>query len=85
MVTWHRENFNTSPIGKGFDITEFDFNDDGGVVYDKDGAKITHWHQSHVTDGASAYRLDWNGKCVAFTGDGRPNSLTLKYAKGAIS
>src|SRR5262249_41755851 len=37
---------------------------------------------SHVSDGASAYRLDWNGMCVAYTGDGRPNSLTIKYAKG---
>ena len=84
MLAWHRENFDTSPIGKGFDIdvTEFDFRDDGGVVYNKDGVKIIHWRQSHVTDGASAYRLDWNGMCVAFTGDGRPNSLTAKYAKG---
>ena len=84
MVTWHRNNFDNSPIGKGFDIdvNEFDFNDDGGVAYEKDGVKISHWRQSHVTDGASAYRLDWNGMCVAFTGDGRPNSLTIKYAKG---
>ena len=84
MVTWHRNNFDNSPIGQGFDIdvNEFDFKDDGGVAYEKDGVKITHWRQSHVTDGASAYRLDWNGMCVSFTGDGRPNSLTLKYAKG---
>ena len=84
MLHWHRENFGTSPIGKGFDIElkEFDFKDDGGVVYEKNGVKITHWRQSHVTDGASAYRLDWNGMCVAYTGDGRPNSLTAKYAKG---
>jgi ribonuclease Z len=84
MLTWHRENFDASPIGEGFDIDvhEFDFRDDGGVVYEKDGVKVTHWRQSHVSDGASAYRLDWNGMCVAFTGDGRPNSLTIKYAKG---
>jgi hypothetical protein len=63
-------------------VNEFDYKDDGGVVYDKDGVKIIHWRQSHTEDGASAYRLDWNGMCVAFTGDGRPNSLTLKYAKG---
>ena len=25
---------------------------------------------------------DWKDMCVAFTGDGRPNSLTIKYAKG---
>src|SRR5262245_39604309 len=84
MVTWHRENFDVSPIGKGFDleVTEFPFDDDGGIAYEKNGVKITHWRQSHVTDGASAYRLDWNGMCLAYTGDGRPNSLTLKYAKG---
>ena len=84
MLTWHKASFDQSPIGKGFDmeVNEFDFRDDGGVAYDKDGVKITHWRQSHTEDGASAYRLDWNGMCVAFTGDGRPNSLTLKYAKG---
>ena len=84
MLAWHRESFDESPIGKGFDmeVNEFDFRDDGGVAYEKSGVKITHWRQSHTEDGASAYRLDWNGMCVAFTGDGRPNSLTIKYAKG---
>ena len=84
MLTWHRTSFDESPIGKGFDmeVHEFDFRDDGGVAYEKDGVRITHWRQSHTEDGASAYRLDWNGMCVSFTGDGRPNSLTLKYAKG---
>ena len=64
------------------DVNEFPFDDDGGVVYEEDGVKVTHWRQSHTQDGATAYRLDWNGMCVAFTGDGRPNSLTAKYAKG---
>lgn len=84
MLTWHKDSFDTCPIGEGFemDVNEFDYKDDGGVVYDKDGVKIIHWRQSHSEDGASAYRLDWNGMCIAFTGDGRPNSLTLKYAKG---
>jgi ribonuclease BN (tRNA processing enzyme) len=84
MLTWHKASFDESPIGEGFDLDvhEFDFRDDGGVIYDQDGVKISHWRQSHTEDGASAYRLDWNGMCVAFTGDGRPNSLTIKYAKG---
>ncbi|MBR1252853.1 ribonuclease Z, partial [Bradyrhizobium sp. AUGA SZCCT0240] len=70
--------------GKGYDIevNEFDYKNDGGVAYEKNGVRITHWQQSHGSDGASAYRLDWNGMCVAFTGDGRPNSLTITYAKG---
>ena len=84
MLAWHKESFDVAPIGDGWkvDVNEFDFNDDGGVVYDKDGVRIIHWRQSHVMDGASAYRLDWNGLSFAFTGDGRPNSLTAKYAKG---
>jgi ribonuclease Z len=83
MLTWHKDSFDLFPVGKGWDmeVNEFDFDDDGGVVYEKNGVKIIHWRQSHTEDGASAYRLDWNGMCVAFTGDGRPNSLTAKYAK----
>lgn len=84
MLLWHRESFELAPIGRGFDLDvhEFDFRDDGGVVYNQDGVVIRHWRQSHTEDGASAYRLDWNGLSFVFTGDGRPNALTLKYAKG---
>jgi ribonuclease Z len=84
MLTWHKDSFDIFPIGEGWnmDVHEFPFDDDGGVAYEKNGVKITHWRQSHTQDGASAYRLDWNDMCVAFTGDGRPNSLTIKYAKG---
>jgi ribonuclease Z len=84
MLTWHKDSFDIFPTGRAWEmaVNEFDFNDDGGTVYEQDGVKIIHWRQSHTEDGASAYRLDWNGMCVAFTGDGRPNSLTEKYAKG---
>lgn len=84
MLGWHRESFEIFPNGQGWDldVREFDFADDGGVIYDQDGVKVTHWRQSHGLDGASAYRLDWNGMSLAFTGDGRPNALTLKHAKG---
>jgi len=73
------------PIADAYDIdvTEFDFRDDGGVCYDKDGVKVTHWRRSHSMDGASAYRLDWNGLSFVWTGDGKPDQLTAKYAKGA--
>lgn len=64
------------------EVTEFDFRDDGGVCYDKDGVRVTHWRRSHAVDGASAYRLDWNGLSFVWTGDGKPDNLTAKYAKG---
>lgn len=84
MLRWHLEAFDVVPIGEGYEVevNEFDWRDDGGVCYDKDGVKVIHWRRSHAKDGASAYRLDWNGLSFVWTGDGRPDELTLKYAKG---
>ena len=72
------------PMADGYeiDVTEFDYTDDGGVCYDHDGVKVTHWRRSHAIDGASAYRLDWNGLSFVWTGDGKPDQLTAEYAKG---
>jgi ribonuclease BN (tRNA processing enzyme) len=84
MTGWHRDAFSVFPVGKGWDIeaNEFDFKDNGGLIYDENGVKIIHWERSHAKDGASAYRLDWNGLCFVWTGDGRPSELDEKYAKG---
>ena len=84
MTNWHRDAFSVFPVGKGWDIkvNEFDFRDNGGVVYEKNGVKVIHWQRSHAKDGASAYRLDWNGMCFVWTGDGRPSHLDKKYAEG---
>ena len=56
---------------------------ENGICYEKNGVTIRHWPRSHAKDGASAYRLDWNGLSFVWTGDGRPDELTAKYAKGA--
>ena len=84
MTGWHRDAFSVFPVGKGWDIEthEFDFRDNGGTVYEENGVKVIHWQRSHAKDGASAYRLDWNGLCFVWTGDGRPSKLDEKYAKG---
>jgi len=85
MVHWTTDAFNTIPIGDGFEIevNEFDFHDDNGICYDKDGVVIRHWRRIHNKDGASAYRLEWNGLSFVYTGDGRPDELTVKLAKNA--
>jgi ribonuclease Z len=84
MLNWHRDAFSVFPVGQGHDIqvNEFDFRDNGGVVYEENGVKVTHWQRSHAKDGASGYRLDWNDMCFVWTGDGRPSELDIKYAKG---
>jgi len=84
MTAWHRDAFSVFPVGKGWDIevNEFDFRDNGGVIYDENGVTVIHWQRSHAKDGASAYRLDWNGLCFVWTGDGRPSMLDVEYSKG---
>lgn len=87
MNRWHEENFDSCPIGDGFEIEvhEFDWKDRNGTCYDKDGVKVRHWPRSHVKDGASAYRLDWEeaGLSFVWTGDGRPDELSAEYSRGA--
>lgn len=84
MTAWHQDSFHGWPIGDGYKpaVHEFDFMDEGGVVYEQNGVKITHWPTSHTKDGATSYRLDWNGRSLCYTGDNRPNSLTIKHCKG---
>ncbi len=84
FTAWHEENFKIFPVGEGYDweINEFDFKKQGEEIYNENGVKIVHWPTIHVSDGASSYRLDWNGLSFCFTGDNRPNRLAIKYCKG---
>ena len=84
MTRWHWNAFSMAPVGDGFEIevNEFDWKDDNGICYDKDGVTIRHWRRIHSMDGSSAYRLDWNGLSFVWTGDGRPDEKTIEYAKG---
>jgi ribonuclease Z len=84
MTAWHQDSFHGWPVGDGYDpvVHEFDFMDEGGIAYEQNGVKITHWPTSHTKDGAISYRLDWNGRSLCYTGDNRPNSLTIKHCKG---
>ena len=62
---------------------EFDYKQDGGVVYEKDGVKITSFPAIHVLDGAVSYRLDWNGLSFVFGGDSAPNQWFIERSRGA--
>jgi ribonuclease Z len=84
MLQWHLEAFDVFPIGDGYEVevNEFDWKDENGICYDKNGVTVRHWRRSHAKDGASAYRLDWNGLSFVWTGDGRPDELSMKYGAG---
>lgn len=85
MMKWHLEEFDFGPIGDGYEVevNEFDWRKENESCYDRNGVNIKHWPRSHGKDGASAYRLEWNGLSFVWTGDGRPDELTAKYAAGA--
>ncbi len=62
---------------------EFDFKQDNGVVYEKNGARITSFPAVHVLDGPVSYRLEWNGLSFVFGGDSAPNKWFIERAKDA--
>ena len=62
---------------------EFDYKQDGGVVYEENGVKITSFPAVHVIDGPVSYRLEWKGLSFVFGGDSAPNKWFIEHAKGA--
>ena len=82
MTQWHQDSFHGWPIGDGYEMAvhEFDYMEEG-VAYEANGVRIMHWPTSHTKDGATSYRLDWNGRSMCYTGDNRPNSLTIKHCQ----
>ena len=86
MMTWHLENFDHCPIGEGYntEVVEFDYTDDNGICLQEEGLTVRHWGRSHVKNGASAFRVDWEEADLSFvwTGDGRPDETTIEFARG---
>jgi len=84
MMRWHTDAFQALPVGDGFevDVNEFDWEDDGGICFERNGITVRHWRRIHNMSGASGYRVDWNGLSFVWTGDGRPDSLTVEMAHG---
>ena len=69
------------PIEGGKAIAhEFDFRNEG-VIYEKNGVKISSFPAIHVLDGSVSFRLEWNGRSFVFGGDSYPNKWFIKYAK----
>lgn len=66
--------------GSQVDTTEFT----AGVIYDKDGVKITAFNVDHGPVKPSfGFRLDYKGHTVVLSGDTRYSEEVIKQAKGA--
>lgn len=69
--------------GQELIVTEFDYREVNGVVYDENGVTIRSFPAVHAFDGAVSYRLDWNGLSFVFSSDTYPNKWFNEYAKNA--
>jgi ribonuclease Z len=55
-----------------------------GVVYDRDGMRVTAFLVDHrPVEPAFGYRFDCGGKSIVLSGDTRPTPNLVKFAKGA--
>jgi len=48
----------------------------------ENGVTITHFPSVHNRAGSIAYKLEWNGLSLIFTGDTKPNDYVIKQANG---
>ena len=57
----------------------------GGVVYDKDGVRVTAFEVDHGDEikPAYGYRIDYKGRSVVLSGDTRFSENLIKHATGA--
>lgn len=89
LMKWHEESFSFLQTGMangedGYDIvaTELPYMKVGGVAYEKNGVKITHFPAVHARDGSISYKLEWNGLSMVFSGDTKPSNYMIDQAKG---
>lgn len=72
------------PIAGGEVIAhEFDFRNDGEVIYEENGVAIRSFPAIHILDGPVSFRLDWNGRSFVFGGDSYPNRWFIEHSRGA--
>jgi ribonuclease Z len=62
---------------------ELDWNKVGGVAYDnkETGVRITHFPVIHCRKGSIAYKLEWNGLSMIFSGDTKPEKISIDQAR----
>lgn len=67
------------PEGVAANVDEFTTS---GVVYEKDGVKVTAFEVDHGIKPAYGYRIDYDGKSVLLSGDTRLNDNVVKFGDG---
>ena len=52
------------------------------VVYDANNVTISYFPSIHTRDGSIAYKLEWRGLKMIFSGDSQPNTVMIDQAAG---
>jgi ribonuclease Z len=71
---------------EGYDIVPFelDWRTVGGVAYEHNDVRITHFPAVHDRQGSISYKLEWNGLSMIYTSDTRPTRYTIDQASGGV-
>ena len=72
----------STEAGAAVNCHEFDYAK-VGVIYEKNGVKITSFPAVHIYDGPVSLRLEWNGLCFVYSGDTTPSYFMVENGKGA--
>ncbi len=69
------------PQGAAIDVSEFEAD---GIVYEKNGVRVIAFEVDHgaAIKPAYGYRIEYDGRSVAISGDTRLNSNVIKYGAG---
>jgi ribonuclease Z len=75
------------PPYDGFAVIPIELNwtlEEGGIAYNnaQTMVKITHFPVIHCRKGSIGYKLEWNGLSMIFTGDTKPEWLSVGQGKG---
>ncbi len=78
-IKGREEDQHLPPEGVAANVDEFTTS---GVVYEKDGVKVTAFEVDHGIKPAYGYRIDYDGKSVLLSGDTRLNDNVVKFGDG---
>ncbi len=98
MTQWHRLSFSFLSTGltngqDGYTLVPHEcsyteaaqsIHDGNGppVVYDADNVTISYFPSIHTRDGSIAFKLQWRGLSMIFSGDSQPNTMMIDQAAG---
>ncbi len=66
--------------GARFSVHEFDYRATHEVLRE-DGLTVTAFPAIHMIGGAVGYRVDWHGRSVVFSGDGKPSLVAARVGQ----